>query len=119
MASLLDKFSERPKSKTFAEQMRGKWNKKRLEREKLEKSVLERQKGLTGFLEGFSRICFTVGAEETSVFEREQASSKKQGLPYCSRFTKNMGKDDVVWLWYENSVDPPALLTEIQLTQAP
>ena len=81
------------------------------EMDRMERSIITRQKASVGYVAGYSDIKFTVGVAETEAFDLQQRDSKRHEEPYYERVERNIGRDYPVHIWMMPSVDPSDLIS--------
>ena len=89
--------------------------KQKAERQRMEKSVLERQVATVGFIQGFSDIKFSVGGDEMAAFEEELAKHRRHGIPGHELIGRNFGKRAATHFWAVRETDPARVITAVEL----
>eukprot|EP00516_Mucochytrium_quahogii_P006123 CAMPEP_0203757166 /NCGR_PEP_ID=MMETSP0098-20131031/10307_1 /ASSEMBLY_ACC=CAM_ASM_000208 /TAXON_ID=96639 /ORGANISM=" , Strain NY0313808BC1" /LENGTH=2141 /DNA_ID=CAMNT_0050649309 /DNA_START=380 /DNA_END=6802 /DNA_ORIENTATION=+ len=92
---------------------------RKLEEQRIEKSILNRQQKITSVFECLSgNVAMTFGMEETNDKTKAEDLKRKERLSYMSRLTQNIGPHDAVYLWYSTTYEPSMMITDIVLSHA-
>ncbi|GBG30317.1 Ras-related protein Rab-11B [Hondaea fermentalgiana] len=104
---------------TLVQKFRNWWNQDKHELEAIEQSVLRRQRtGASVFQAIAADLTITVGVKDAEEMVKEQTLRREQGLPELHQYSKNLGRDVPIYLWYRTTMMTNEMLTGLKLSHA-
>ena len=101
--------------KSMLKSFKEKRAKKKELKQAAERSVMKRQLHSVGFVQGIKKMKFAYGKAENDALLKENLVLENEDKQFYRQVDKPFGRDQPIYLWVMNTVEPGQLITDIEL----